>query len=81
MELHSLSCQKELAVKASVARVEANLADRRSQLGQLEKLVALADCTMESKQVQSNAIQLDDLEPANPKLDDSLAEVQDLNWK
>ena len=24
-----------------------------------------------------DAIQLDDLEPANPKLDDSLAEVQD----
>ena len=77
MELHSLSCEKELAVKASIARVETYLADWRAQLGLLEKSVALTDCTMESKEVQLDVIQLDDLEFANPKLDDSLAEVQD----
>ena len=77
MELHSLSCEKELAVKASIARVEAYLADQRAQLRLLEKSVALADCTIESKEIQLDAIQLVDLEPAIPKLDDSLAKVHD----
>ena len=39
--------------------------------------MALADCTVESKEIQLKVIQLNDLEPAIPKLNDSMAEVQD----
>ena len=67
----------ELAVKASLARVEAYLADRRAQLRIRESSVALAECTLESKELYLDAIQLDELEPATKKLDDSMAEVQD----
>ena len=68
--------KEKLAVKASLARVEAYLADRRIQLG-MENLVTHADCTMEVKELYLDAIQLDELEPASKKLDDSMAEVQD----
>ena len=52
MELHSLKYENELAVKAIMARVETYLADQRAQLELLEKLVALANCTIKSKEVQ-----------------------------
>ena len=77
MELHSQKYKKELAAKANLARVEAYLADRRAQLGLLEKSVALTDCTIERKEIQLDAIQLDNLNPAIPKLNDSMVEVQD----
>ena len=77
MESHYHKYEKKLAVKANLARVEAYLADRRAQLELPKKSVALVDCIVESKEVQLDAIQLDDLEPAIPKLDDSLVEVQD----
>ena len=64
-------------MKASLARVEAYLADRRDQLGLVEKSVTLVDCTVESREVPLDAIQFDDLEPANSNLDDSMAKVQD----
>ena len=67
----------ELAVKASLARVEAYLADRRAQLGIGENSVAHTECTLESKELYLDAIQLDELEPATKKLDDLMAEVQD----
>ena len=67
----------ELAVKASLAKVEAYLADRRAQLRIGENSVAHTKCTLESKELYLDAIQLDELEPANKKLDDSMAEVQD----
>ena len=50
MELHFLNYEKELAIKANMARVEAYLAYRRPQLGLLEKSVELANCTMENKE-------------------------------
>ena len=75
MESHQLKYEKELAIKAGLSRMEAYLADRIAQFGLFEQSVALTDCTIKSKEVQLDAIQLDDLEPANPKLDDSLAEV------
>ena len=77
MELHSQRYKKELAVQANLARVEAYLVDRRSQLGLLEKSVALANYTIESKEIQLDVIQLDDIEPAITKLVDSMAKVQD----
>ena len=67
----------ELAVKASLARVEAYLADRKAQLGIRESSVALTECTLEEEELYLDAIQLDELEPANKKLDDLMAEVQD----
>ena len=67
--------KKELAVKASLARVEAYLADWRAQFGLPKNSMALAECTLESKELQLDAIQLDELELAISKLDDSLAEV------
>ena len=77
MELQSQKYKMELAVKASLARVEAYLVSRRAQLRLEEKSVALTDCTVESKKIQLDAIQFDDLELAILKLDDSMAEVQD----
>ena len=77
MELHYQKYKKELAIKASLARVEAYLVNRRVQLGLRENLVVLAECTLESKELHLDAIQWDELEPAIPKLDDALAEVQD----
>ena len=77
MELHYQKYEGELAVKASLATVEAYLADRRAQLGLRENSMALAECTLESKELYSDAIQLDELEPAIKKLDDSMAKVQD----
>ena len=78
MKLHSQKYKKELVVKASLARVKEYLADRRAQHGLSEKQEALADCTTDSKEIQLDAIQFDDLEPAISKLDDSMAEVLDL---
>ena len=75
MELHYQKYEKELAVKASLARVEAYLADQRVQLGLKENSVTLAECTVESKELHLDAIQLDGLEPAILKLDESLAKV------
>ena len=77
MEPYYHKFKGELAVKASLARVEAYLADRRAQLGIGENSMAHAMCTLESKELYLDAIQLDELEPANKKLDDSMAEVQD----
>ena len=77
MELHYQKYERELVVKASLARVEAYLANRRVQLELRKNSVALAECTLESKELQLDAIQLDELKPAIPKLDESLAEVQD----
>ena len=56
MELHHLKYKNELAIKASLARVEAYLAYRRAQLGLQEKSVVLANSTMEIKEVQLDAI-------------------------
>ena len=75
MEPHYQKYAKDLAVKASLARVEVYLADRRVQLGLKENSVALAECTLESKELHLDAIQWDELKPANPKLDDALAKV------
>ena len=50
MELESLKYKKELAIKASLARVEAYLANQRAQPGLLEKLMTLVNCTIESKE-------------------------------
>ena len=77
MELHYQKYEGELAIKTSLAKVEAYLADRRAQFGLRENLVALAECTLESKELYLDAIQLDEVEPAIKKLDDSMAEVQD----
>ena len=77
MELHHQKYEKELALKASLARVEAYLAYRRAQLGLPKNSVALAEYTLGSKELQLDAIQLDELEPTTPKLDYSLGEVQD----
>ena len=77
MELHYQKYERELVVKASLARVEAYLADRRAQLGLRESSVALAQCTLENKELYFDAIQLDELEPSVKKLDESMAEVQD----
>ena len=77
IESHYQNYEKKLAVKAILARVEACLADRRDQFKLLEKSVAFVDYIVEIKEVQLDAIQLDDLELAILKLDDSLAEVQD----
>ena len=74
MELHYQKYEGELAVKASLARVEAYLDDRKAQLGLKENSVALAECTLESKELYSDVIQLDELEPAIKKLNDSMAE-------
>ena len=49
--------------------MEAYLADRRTQLGLLEKSIALVDYTVESKEIQLDS-QFDDLKPAILKLDD-----------
>ena len=57
MELHYQKYERELAVKASLARVEAYLADWRVQLGLKENLVALTECTLESKELHLDAIQ------------------------
>ena len=57
--------------------MEAYLADRRAQLGLRDNSVAYAECTLESKELYLDAIQLDELEPAIKKLDDLMAEVQD----
>ena len=57
--------------------MEAYLAHRRAQLGLRENSVALAEYTLESKELYSDAIQLDELEPTIKKLDDSMEEVQD----
>ena len=56
IELHYQKYEGELAVKASLARVEAYLADRRAQLGIRESSVALADCTLESKELYLDTI-------------------------
>ena len=39
--------------------------------------MALVECTLEEEELYLDAIQLDELEPANKKLDDLMAEVQD----
>ena len=39
--------------------------------------MAHTDCTAESKEVLLDAIQFENLEAANPKLDDSMAEIED----
>ena len=57
--------------------METYLADRKVQLGLKENSVAFAECTLENKELHLDAIQLDELEPAIPKLDDALAKVQD----
>ena len=56
MELYCQKYERELAVKASLTRVEAYLADRRAQLGLRENLMALAECTLESKELYLDAI-------------------------
>ena len=43
-------------MKASLARVEAYLADRRAQLGIEENSVAHVECTLESKVLYLDAI-------------------------
>ena len=45
-----------LAVKASLARVEAYLADRRAQLGEGENSVDHAKCTVENRELYLDAI-------------------------
>ena len=77
METYYRRFERELAVKASLARVEAYLADRRAQFEGGENSVDHAECTVESRELYLDAIQLDELEPASKKLDDSMAEVQD----
>ena len=78
MEPYYQKYEGELVVKASLARVEASLVDRRAQLGLRESSVVLAECMLESKELYLDAIQLDELELAIKKLDDSMVEVQDL---
>ena len=56
MESHYQKYEKELAVKASLARVETYLVDQRAQLRLPEKLVALADYIVESKEIQLDVI-------------------------
>ena len=75
METYYHRFEKELAARANLARVEAYLADRRAQFEGGENSVDHAECTVESKELYLDAIQLDELEPANQKLDDSMAEV------
>ena len=75
MESHYQKYENELTVKASLARVEAYLADQSAQLRLPKKSVVLADCIVERKEVQLDVIQLDDLESASRKLEDSLAKV------
>ena len=77
MELHYQKYEGELAIKASLARVEVYLADRRAQLRLKENSVALAECTLKSKELYLDAIQLAELKPAIKKLDNLMAEVQD----
>ena len=60
-------------MKASLVRMQTYLTDRRVQFQQSN----LTDCVYEEEKIQLDSIQLDDLESAIPKLDDSKAEVQD----
>ena len=57
MEPHYQRYEKKLAVTASLAWVEAYLADRRVQLGLKEDSVALAEYTLDSKEIHLDAIQ------------------------
>ena len=63
-------------MKIGLVRIQAYLADRRAQFEQEGKLVALTDCIYE-EEVHLDSIQIDELESAILKLDDSKTEVQD----
>ena len=63
MEPYYQKYKGELVVKASLARVEAYLADWRAQLGIKESSMALTECTLEEEELYLDTIQLDDLEP------------------
>ena len=76
MKVDPLKLKKELAVKASLARMYAYLDDRNAQ--PMDNESCLAECVQEEEIPIGDVIQLDELESATQKLDDNKADVQDL---